>query len=171
MEKNFFVDHTKVRPGLYKERVTFAHDWNDHFLPITIFDLRFVTPNSEVEHPLPEAAMHTIEHLGRVFLEEDETWRGEVIYFGPNGSRTGFNLLLNGRYWPEEVSAVVEEMMRHIIHFSGAIPGATPEECGNFRDHNLWAAKSAAIKYLKVLTNEEPTYDQYHYAGEPAPTE
>ena len=53
------------------------------------------SPNEEPV--MNTAEVHTIEHLGATFLRNHETWKSNVLYFGPMGCRTGFYLLLIGR--------------------------------------------------------------------------
>ena len=160
---SFQVNHTKLKPGLYIAREDFAHAKNHPDLPVTTYDLRFVPPNSEIEPPLTQAAMHTIEHLGASYLRNDPEFGSEIIYFGPNGCRTGFSLVMNGKYFPEEIADLAIGMCRFIVDFDGKIPGATPEECGNYRDHNLKAAKFAAQSYLEVLMDDNVPYDRFNY--------
>ena len=190
MVKSFQINHLKLMPGLYVSRV-------DQFVDarITTFDLRFVSPNSEVQKPLSTAALHTIEHIGATYLRNDPEWGQDVVYFGPTGCRTGCCLLLAGEYVSpceefvclkskssdkkfkmrkleikeeaEEMKSpsvleLVKGMCQEIILWDDKIPGVSPEECGNYLDHNLLAAKFVAQNYLNVLSNEL-NYDQFVY--------
>ena len=156
---SFQVDHTKLKPGLYTARI-------DGFgvNTVTTLDLRFTTPNSELDPPSAMAGLHTIEHLGAVFLRNHSEIRNEVIYFGPMGCRTGCYAIFFGNHSLPYYTRVFEEMSRFILDWNDAIPGATPEECGNFRDHNLLAAKAIISKWLSVLTRQRNlSYDPFHY--------
>ena len=163
MIASFKIDHTKLRPGLYLSREDMAHDGTHKSLPVTTYELRFTMSNSEADPPLTPAAMHTIEHLGAIYLRSDPEWGPEIIYFGPMGCRTGFYLVMNGKYFPEELAELIGGMCQFIIDWKDRIPGAEPEECGNYRDHNLKAAQNAAAKYLAMLEDEAPGYDRFNY--------
>lgn len=171
------MDHTKLKPGLYVSRVDrFAVPGKHVSLPVTTFDLRMVPPNSEVYSPLPIAALHTIEHLGTAFLYDSSQWKDRVICFGPLGSRTGCRLVLAGDLKPQQVvnpgfrfttvRELVVGMCWYIMSYTvKKIPDATPEECGNYRDHNLLAARQVMHNYYAILcqTREDLGYDQFTY--------
>ena len=154
MEKiaSFQVDHTKLLPGLYVSR----RDGGEE-RPVTTFDLRFTRPNREPVMDVP--AIHTIEHLGATFLRNSAR-KDEVIYFGPMGCRTGFYLVMFGRLDAENALPLVREMLRFILDFEGPIPGASPKECGNYRDQNPDMAKFYARKYLAALDDPQLTYPE-----------
>lgn len=84
--------------------------------------------------------------------------KDQVIYFGPMGCRTGFYFIIAGDCESEEVFPLIEEMLHFIIDFEGEIPGATPEQCGNYQDQNLTMAKYYAKKYLDALAHRRFTY-------------
>ena len=70
------------------------------------------------------------------------------------GCRTGFYLMLNGRYSSADIVPLIREMYTFIAEFEGEIPGAAPKDCGNYLDMNLPMARYLARKYLKeVLTD------------------
>ena len=149
---SFRVNHLKLLPGLYvsrKDRVGKE--------TITTFDLRFTAPNIEPVMDVP--AIHTIEHLGATFLRNSKS-KEEIVYFGPMGCRTGFYFIIAGEYNSESVFTLVEEMIQFIIDFEGEIPGATPEQCGNYRDQNLAMAKYYARKYLDALSQHRFVYPE-----------
>jgi len=149
---SFRVNHLKLLPGLYvsrKDRVGKE--------TITTFDLRFTAPNIEPVMDVP--AIHTIEHLGATFLRNSKS-KEEIVYFGPMGCRTGFYFIIAGDYNSESVFTLVEEMIQFIIDFEGEIPGATPEQCGNYRDQNLAMAKYYARKYLDALSQHRFVYPE-----------
>lgn len=148
--ESFRVDHTKLGPGCYVSR---KDSFNGQ--PVTTYDIRMKRPNRE--EPLSTAAIHTIEHLGAVFLRK---WTdAPVVYFGPMGCRTGFYLVLAEE--PDVFRAVklVKQLFDFVLMHEGPIPGASEEECGNASDHDLAGAKAAATEYLWSIprTPEEPT--------------
>lgn len=151
MEKiaSFTIDHTRLLPGLYLSR----RDGQGDSL-VSTFDLRLTAPNREPVMDPP--AMHTIEHLGATFLRNG-AHRNQVVYFGPMGCRTGFYLLLFGDVSAQQALPLVMDMCRFILDFSGEIPGARPEECGNYQEQNLNMAKYYIARYLRELTENART--------------
>ncbi|MGI6279917.1 MAG: S-ribosylhomocysteine lyase [Acutalibacteraceae bacterium] len=153
MEKiaSFRVDHLKLEPGIYLSRLD-RHEG----VAVTTFDLRFTAPNREPVVDMP--ALHTIEHLGATFLRNSEQ-KDNILYFGPMGCRTGFYLLVLGEQKPQEIALLIIKMCDFIIGFEGEIPGARPEECGNWREQNLEMAKYYVSKYKKaILENKNFEY-------------
>ena len=151
MEKiaSFQVNHLNLFPGLYLSR----SDRKDG-CAVSTFDLRITAPNREPVMDTP--AIHTIEHLGATFLRNSGR-KDEIVYFGPMGCRTGFYLIVFGEQSAEDVFPLVKEMCEFILGFEGEIPGARPEECGNWSEQNLNMAKFYAKKYLQELT-DHPRY-------------
>jgi len=143
---SFQVDHLRLKPGVYVSR----KDKFDNTV-ITTFDLRYKEPNKEPV--LDQPALHTIEHLGATFLRSHKSWSDKVIYFGPMGCRTGFYLILAGDFDSKEILPLLTEMYEWIEKFKGDIPGATPIECGNWREQNIDMAKLECKKYAALLKN------------------
>lgn len=108
-------------------------------------------------------AVHTIEHLGATFLRNSSR-RDDVIYFGPMGCRTGFYLVMFGDLDSEGVYPLVMEMCDFILGFEGDIPGAAPEQCGNWSEQNLSMAKYYISKYKENLETEK----NFRYPGQEA---
>jgi S-ribosylhomocysteine lyase len=84
-----------------------------------------------------------------------------VVYFGPLGRRTGFYVILEGELSPVDVLPLIREMLEWIIAFEGAIPGAAPAECGNYKEQNLDMAKWEARRYAATLKN--PARENLNY--------
>lgn len=145
MEKiaSFTIDHLRLIPGIYVSRKD-ADPVKGGV--VTTFDLRMTAPNREPV--INTAPLHAIEHLGATFLRNDEEWRDRVLYFGPMGCRTGFYLLLFGDLEPADIADLVRRMFEFMAAFEGEIPGARPEECGNWHDADLVGAKWWADRYL-----------------------
>lgn len=143
MEKieSFKVDHTKLMPGLYVSRM----DTLDGF-SFTTFDLRFTRPNNSM--PMDTGSIHAIEHLGATYFRNNYK---NTMYFGPMGCRTGFYLIVYNDVKVDEIKGLVKDCMNFIINYEGLVIGATPEECGNYKDMNLEKAKYYAKEYLKWL--------------------
>lgn len=154
MEKiaSFTINHEVLLPGLYVSRLDRC---GDTF--VTTFDLRFTAPNREPV--MNTAPIHTIEHLGATFLRNSSR-KDEILYFGPMGCRTGFYLLMSGNLSPENILPLMEEMCDFILSFEGEIPGAKPEECGNYLDQNLAIAKFYAARYRDALKEKRFVYPE-----------
>ena len=152
MEKiaSFTVDHLNLPSGIYVSRV-------DEFggVKVTTFDLRITSPNKEPVIDMP--AIHTIEHLGATFLRNSKE-KDKILYFGPMGCRTGFYLLVFGEEKSEDIAPLVLEMCDFVLNFKGEIPGAKPQECGNFSEQNLSMAKFYIQKYKKAISENKSFY-------------
>ena len=95
--------------------------------------------------------MHTIEHLFATYVR-NSSLAEHVVYFGPMGCRTGFYFLTGG-LTHEQVIALTREALWFIAEYEGAIPGASAEECGNYREHDLPGARTAARRMAEILEN------------------
>ncbi len=140
---SFTVDHLNLLPGLYVSRRDRRGD-----CVVTTFDLRITAPNREPVADMP--AMHTIEHLGATWLRNSDR-KDDIVYFGPMGCRTGCYLVMFGDLNAEDVYDLVLSMCDFIIGFSGEIPGARPEQCGNWLEQNLSMAKYYIERYRNEL--------------------
>lgn len=118
MEKiaSFSIDHIRLQPGVYVSRKDHVGD-----SVITTFDLRMTSPNEEPV--MNTAEMHTIEHLGAVFLRSHPQWKDRVIYFGPMGCRTGCYLLLAGDLSSEDILPLMVEMFTFMRDYRGGDSG------------------------------------------------
>lgn len=145
MEKiaSFTVNHLKLKKGLYVSR----KDQKDGVV-LTTFDIRLAQPN--VDEPVSNPALHTIEHLGATFLRNGKL-KSDVVYFGPMGCRTGFYLILFGDRTPEEIYPHILSTCDFIIDFEGDIPGNSPIECGNYKEHDIILAKEIVKIYKEYL--------------------
>lgn len=140
---SFTVNHLLLEPGVYVSRQDRDPDTG---CVVTTFDVRLVAPNREPV--MDTAAVHAIEHLGATFLRNEPTWGDRVVYFGPMGCRTGFYLVLFGRYESREVVGLVRALFEFVAGFEGEVPGARPEECGNWHDSDLPMARWWARRFL-----------------------
>lgn len=155
MEKiaSFQVNHTCLQPGIYLSRRD--KDKSSGAI-VSTFDIRFTAPNKEPVIDVP--ALHTIEHLGATFLRNSES-KDDIIYFGPMGCRTGFYLVVFGEKNADNIICLINRMCEFILEFEGAIPGASPEECGNYLEQNLNMAKY----YIKKFQDELLVYHRTEY--------
>jgi S-ribosylhomocysteine lyase len=149
MEKiaSFTINHLTLLPGVYVSRVD---EFGDKY--ITTFDIRVTRPN--FEPVLNTAEIHTIEHLGATFIRNHKKYAKKTVYFGPMGCRTGFYLLLEGKYSSKQIIPLLKEMFDFMRKFEGDIPGQSQHDCGNYLDMNLGMAKFIANKFYEdVLAN------------------
>ena len=143
----FKIDHLNLFPGLYVSRRDKKGD-----TVITTFDMRMTAPNREPVIDMP--ALHTIEHLCATYLRNSRESEN-IVYFGPMGCRTGCYLLMFGDLLSEDIYPLIIEMCDFVLNFEGEIPGAAPEQCGNFSEQNLPMAKYYIEKYKKALTENK----------------
>ena len=135
---SFTVDHDLLEPGIYLSRVD-----GD----VTTYDLRTRKPN--MGDYMDNVTMHSVEHMVATHIRNSEL-RDDVIYFGPMGCQTGFYLLIRNADH-RQVLAVLKQVLREILAYEGPVYGASPKECGNYRNLDLNAAKIECRRYLDVL--------------------
>ena len=135
---SFSVDHDRIREGIYVSRTD-----GD----VTTYDLRTRVPNGG--DYMDNLTMHSVEHLFATYIRSGELAE-QVVYFGPMGCQTGFYLLVRDAV-NEKVLDVVKGVLASIIAHSGEMPGARREECGNYLNLDLNAAKNECRRYLDIL--------------------
>lgn len=140
---SFTIDHLNLYPGLYVSRRDKKGD-----CIVTSFDLRITAPNREPVIDMP--ALHTIEHLGATYLR-NSAQKEEIVYFGPMGCRTGCYLVMFGDRSPEDIYDLILQLCDFILSYEGEIPGARPEQCGNYSEQNLNMAKYYIRRYREEL--------------------
>ena len=138
---SFGIDHNRLLRGIYVSRKDTVGDGI-----LTTFDVRMKEPNREMV--MDTSVMHTIEHLMATFFRAHPVWADQTIYVGPMGCRTGFYLVVFGEVTSEEILPLVRELFEFVADFEGDVPGAAPEECGNYLDQNLPMANWLARRYL-----------------------
>ena len=147
---SFCVDHTRLERGVYLSRQ------DDD---IKTWDVRMKRPNQGDYVAVP--ALHTIEHLFATYARNSE-WQDGVIYIGPMGCRTGMYFLTRGLS-DDQVLDCVRESYRFMANYEGEVPGTKPEECGNYREHDLAGCRKEAAAFLEVLEELKPENMQYKY--------
>ncbi|MCD8348166.1 MAG: S-ribosylhomocysteine lyase [Lachnospiraceae bacterium] len=140
---SFTINHLKLLPGLYVSRRD-----RKGSCTVTTFDLRITAPNREPVIDMP--ALHTIEHMAATYLRNSDQ-KEEIVYFGPMGCRTGCYLVLFGDLNSEDIFDLVIDMCDFILGYEGEIPGAQPDQCGNYSEQNLNMAKYYIKKYRNEL--------------------
>ncbi len=140
---SFSVDHTAIIPGIFISR----QDRVDNGI-ITTYDIRVTRPNREPA--IDVAAMHSLEHLIATFLRNDPDWKEDIIYWGPMGCLTGFYLILKGNRSPKDIYELILNAFKS-VQSAKDVPGALPENCGNYLMHNLEMAKWYAKRFEDYL--------------------
>lgn len=135
---SFSVNHDKIVPGIYVSRID-----GD----VTTYDLRTRTPNAG--NYMDNLTMHSVEHLFATYVRSSIIGN-RVIYFGPMGCQTGFYLLIRNAE-NEETFRIVCDILEKIISHRAQMPGAKREECGNYLNLSIDAAKAECKTYLDAL--------------------
>lgn len=157
MEKiaSFTIDHDNLLRGIYVSRKDRIGDDT-----VTTFDIRMKEPNREPA--LHQGAIHTIEHLAATYLRNDPEWKDRIVYWGPMGCLTGNYLLMRGDLESCDIVDLMRRTFRFVADFDGDIPGAAPNDCGNYLLHDLPMAKWESKKYLEevleCIKDENLTY-------------
>ena len=157
MEKiaSFTIDHDNLLRGIYVSRKDRIGDDT-----VTTFDIRMKEPNREPA--LHQGAIHTIEHLAATYLRNDPEWKDRSVYWGPMGCLTGNYLLMRGDLESRDIVDLMRRTFRFVADFDGDIPGAAPNDCGNYLLHDLPMAKWESKKYLEevleCIKDENLTY-------------
>ena len=141
---SFSVNHDFITEGIYVSRID-----GD----VTTYDLRTRVPNNCNDDYMSNLTMHSLEHLFATYVRNSEIG-SRVIYFGPMGCQTGFYLLVRNAD-NRETLGVVKSTLEKILSHEGDVPGAKREECGNYKNLDLSAAKLEAKRYLDVLLAKE----------------
>lgn len=143
---SFTVNHDYIKPGIYVSRID---------SDITTYDLRTKKPNSG--DYMSDLTMHSVEHMLATFLRNSEI-KDSVIYFGPMGCQTGFYLLIRNAD-NEKVLSVLKKCLEDTLSHEGEVFGAKREECGNYKNLSLSAAKELCSDYLKVLNSRDWSFE------------
>lgn len=138
---SFTVNHDTLEKGMYISR----KDGD-----VITYDIRMKKPNGG--DYLSTGCLHTIEHLFATYTRNSR-FSDSVVYVGPMGCRTGFYILLRDDISCADAIELVKDSMLFIKSFEGEIPGNKREECGNYREHDLPAAKAAAADMTDVLSD------------------
>ena len=134
------------------------HDFIDEGIYISRIDGDIITYDMRTRRPnmgdyMDNLTMHSLEHLFATYVRSSSIGN-RVIYFGPMGCQTGFYLLV--RATPcEKVLEIVCDVLEKITEHSAEMPGSRREECGNYRNLSLDAARAEAKRYLSVLKSKD----------------
>ena len=142
---SFTVNHDTLTEGIYVSRID-----GD----VTTYDLRTRVPNGDSF--MDNLTMHSVEHMLATFLRNGRI-ADRIIYFGPMGCQTGFYLLVrdadNG-----EVLAVLIDALKSTLS-AAEMFGQKREECGNYKNLSLDAAKTECERYLRILESKNNDFE------------
>jgi S-ribosylhomocysteine lyase len=152
---SFTIDHNRLKRGIYVSRKDMIGNE-----VVTTFDIRMKEPNREPA--LHVGAIHTIEHLAATYLRNDAEWKDRIVYWGPMGCLTGNYLLLRGDFESRDIVELMKRTFSFIADFDGEVPGAKPQDCGNYLLHDLpmarWEARKYLTEVLEKITDENLNY-------------
>ena len=143
--ESFDLDHNIVKAPY----VRVAGVEEEGNMKIQKLDLRFLQPN---EDALPTSAVHTLEHLLATYLRD---YLPGIIDVSPMGCRTGFVCIKWNESTPEEVAIALEKTLKDVLE-TEIVPAMTAKECGNYRDHSLYAAKVYVEQVLEQGISRDP---------------
>lgn len=138
--ESFDLDHTKVKAPYVRLAGVKTTPKGDQ---ISKYDLRFLQPNQAAIDP---AAIHTLEHLLAGYMRDHLE---NVVDVSPMGCRTGMYMAVIGEPDEQGVMQAFEKALKDTADHDRPIPGVSELECGNYRDHDLDAARQHARDVLK----------------------
>lgn len=144
--ESFELDHNIVKAPYVRVA---GLEQDDKGSTIQKIDLRFLQPNVDA---LPTGAVHTLEHLLATYLRDHLEG---IIDVSPMGCRTGFYCIKWNESTPEEIAVALEKTLKDVLE-TEIIPAVTAKECGNYRDHSLYAAKVYVEQVLEQGISRDP---------------
>lgn len=133
--ESFDLDHTKVHAPYIRLAGVKTTPSGDQ---ISKYDLRLLQPNKAAITP---AALHSLEHLLAGYLRDHVK---DVIDVSPMGCRTGMYMAVVGAPDEEGILKAFEAALKDTAAHDRPIQGVSELECGNYRDHDLEAARQHA---------------------------
>lgn len=144
--ESFSLDHNKVLAPYVRLAGTEEHASG---AKLEKYDLRLIQPNKGA---LTTSAMHTLEHFFAIHLRDELEG---VIDVSPMGCRTGYYLIIWDEHSPTEIAEALRNVL-NIVLGADDVQATTAKECGNFRDHSLYAAKEYAREVLEQGISADP---------------
>ena len=144
--ESFELDHNTVKAPYVRLAAT---EQNGDAL-VEKYDLRFLQPNKDA---LPTGALHTLEHLLAVNMRDE--LKG-IIDISPMGCRTGFYMIMWDQHSPQEIRDALVNVLNKVIN-TEVVPAVSAKECGNYKDHSLFAAK----EYAKIVLDQGISLDPF----------
>ncbi|WP_425148395.1 S-ribosylhomocysteine lyase [Deinococcus sp.] len=146
--ESFDLDHTRVHAPYVRLA---GQKRTPHGDAVSKYDLRLLQPN---QGAIESAALHTLEHLLAGYLRDHLE---QVLDVSPMGCRTGMYMAVIGESDEGGVLRAFESALRDVAAHDRPIPGVSELECGNYRDHDLAAARAHAQAALDAGLKVQPT--------------
>lgn len=143
--ESFTLDHNLVKAP-YVRIAGIEHNQGSTIQKI---DLRFLQPNQDA---FPTGALHTLEHLLATYLRDELPG---IIDISPMGCRTGFYCIKWDEATAEDIAVALEKTLKKVLE-TETVPSVTAKECGNYRDHSLFAAKEYTRSVLEKGISRDP---------------
>lgn len=144
--ESFLLDHTKVKAPYVRLAGTEHHEKGS---VLQKYDLRLLQPNHD---SIPTSAIHTLEHLLATYLRDELEG---IVDISPMGCRTGFYMIIWDEHEPKDVAAALTKVLNKVIE-TKHIPAVSALECGNYRDHSLFAAQEYAKIVVDAGLSDDP---------------
>lgn len=61
---------------------------------------------------------------------------------------------MKGDLKPQDILALMQDTFRFVAEYEGEVPGAAPQDCGNYLLHDLPMAKWESAKYLHEVLEQ-----------------
>ncbi len=135
--ESFYVNHKKMKAPMIRVAKTMETPSGDK---ITVFDLRFKTPNID---KMPYHGAHSMEHLMAGSLRKHLSDKYQIIDISGMLCMTGFYCSIIGEPSMEEVKIAWHHSMKDVIS-AEEIKEANIFQCGSYKDHSLKEAKDIA---------------------------
>lgn len=136
------LDHRLLKAPSIKLRSARSGDHGD---AIYCVDLRIRHPNANA--CLSAAELHSIEHF---LLEGFQRYLpANFVSVGVMGCQTGFYLVLLNEGRAEKVCQILENILTD-MQSAAAVPYASVEQCGNYRNHSLEIAQKIGREMLEA---------------------
>ena len=79
---------------------------------------------------------------------------GQDYLLGTYGLSHRQFLLMKGDLQPEDIVPLMQDTFRFVAGYEGEVPGAAPQDCGNYLLHDLPMAKWESAKYLHEVLEQ-----------------
>jgi len=147
MEKptSFQVNHLLLEPGVYLRDA-------DEKRSVYTYDIRLVKPTLSYREAITPQMSHTLEHWLAHYLRTISPIGDEIVYVGPMGCLTGFYILTFKKYTEKYLCNLVITALKAILEID-EVPGAKPEECGNYTLFDLESTKKRIPEFISLLNN------------------
>lgn len=138
--ENYAADTGSLEKGMYISGVD---------KDIVTYDILMKTPNGG--DYLSDDEINTLDLIFS-FYAGNSPLSDDIVYTGPKGCRTGFYLLTRDNVTSSQAIALVQDSMNYIANFSGSVPGAEKNSCGNYLSQDLEGAKKVAADMVQILS-------------------